>query len=218
MPWGRQLVGESRDRVESLRNFVAKEIMTVSMYSHRPPLCFLPYERSEAERLRVMRFTEKLFEVISVYQPLADKDPAIETDLKSALWPNNAFVLECLVGAKECGFNAFPTAIEKDLFHLARSLGSTVNIEYLHREVAIACRHANNKNLAPQSMWHRALFSGVMEDADRPQVKPTEEQRTKSSNENVKKPSFEIPAAHEFSLGDDALASITNNKDSLDHT
>ena len=111
------------------------------------------------------------------------------------------------------GYECFPPEIEKDLLNIATGMGSSVAIEYLHRELAVHTRHANNSTISRTSRWHRAHFSGVLPDQDRRQVVPTEEDRNKSKELKLNKASYEMKKETHFSLGAEVLAEIESTKE-----
>lgn len=154
--------------VSLARRFVAEEVRVNAWYHQRPPFCFLKSLSDQAEHHKeAMNFASQLWEVLNVFEPLADNDPCYKKALGACLWPESVFTREALVGAYECDFQRFPPEINRDLKDIARSMGTSQPCEMAHRVLGQAAKESINGRLGRITRWHRVMTASILEEMDR---------------------------------------------------
>ena len=131
------------------------------------------FESDEQKRV-VMRWAANLWDALLVFEELAPANSDIDHVLKAALWPENPFCREALVGAREHAFQDFSEDTLQDLSDASRAF-DVKPVEDTHRCINTKQRLNINKKVSHSMRWHAVMHSGVLEVMDRSQPHVTDE-------------------------------------------
>ena len=166
--------------------------------------------KSPEHKLKVLAWAQLLWEALEAFE-LLKAHPHILRVIQAALWPFSSFCREALVGCYECDFKDFSTYTTQDLSDAARAFGVKA-IEDLHRCLNVKAHQNYNGKCSRTLRWHTAQTAGLVEEIDRKQPDPTDEQRRTAATNTLPNTSYQ--ATHsEYSLGEEIHKDLLSDKE-----
>ncbi|CAK0912132.1 unnamed protein product [Prorocentrum cordatum] len=195
--------------------YVANEIKYTSFFCERPPFAFLASLKSDDHHDATMRWVRKLWQMLERFENLPATEKEVHDTLYEAMWPRNLLSREYLVGAAESDFLNFPDQAIRELQDLANCPLTSVPSELAHRALNAAQRENGNSKQGRAQRWHTELVSGIPENYDRTQPKPTVDDIATAHEVSLNSAAFD-PKSNEFSLGEGRLGFMLEQKGPLE--
>ena len=172
---------------------------------------FLQQFRSASDKEKVMAHVALVYETFEIFDKLRENHKHIDELMIAAMVPDSVFVRECLVGAYECDFHSFSLKTDNDLRLVARGPGIKA-VDYFHCALNRRIRQNMNDQHSRSSRWLTAINSGIVEDNDRMQPDPTNDDRREAQSNSLNNKHFDVKAG-DFSLGEQVFEAMLKPRD-----
>ena len=166
--------------------------------------------QSYVEKKKTLAWTQEIWETFEVFDALrSDYDYDDET-MQAAYVADSVFVLECMVGCYECGFEQFPKQVDGKFSGIAVGLGVQM-VEATHRTLGIKTKQNYNDHCSRHQRWNVAIHSGIVESNDRMNVKTDDDSRREGAKQNLKLEDY-TPNNSEFSMGEECFKQLVKKR------
>jgi len=194
--------------VDFARLLLAKEVTFYRTYSEDLPSRFASLVHPSADcRAAGAKWVRDAFELVTGAEAAALHDPWLQDYIGNMLWPRNTWVREVCIALAEMDWQALPHAIAEEVRHANMGPATSVEEELAFNNCRRNMDSSRTGKLGRKAVWHRCLMSGVLEDSDRPQQRPTAADRVEAKKHfKATLPDSIFDSRNvEFSLGEELI-------------
>ena len=205
------------DITQALQDFcrcmVARELEFIRLFQDWVPNKFAALAYSDEAKGEALQWLCDLWKALCAAEKAAvvNADAWLQDFLQGLQWPMATWARELMVGLDEACFEAVPPDVLEEVQLAFSGPGGTKDVEDQFNAIRKLQRNQQAMKLGRLGIWHRSVHAGVLEEAGKPQVPVTSEDRAKATAECVHADMCDS-RKNEFSMGEDALSDFMKGK------
>jgi hypothetical protein len=152
--------------VKYVFSVIGHEVLWLMRYSECPP-GFFPGILQESTRAETLQKMKTAWECLELLETRALDCPALQSHLRSLVFPGSPWVRDVLIAGNECNFEDLPTDIEEEIKGYAKAHKSTKPSEDAFNVLRDGSRLNTSGAMGRARRYHTLIKSNLLSDIGR---------------------------------------------------